>query len=86
MCSVSTPSVLARLGSHTTTSASQPTAIVPFLGYMPKIFAGAVAVISTKRFIEILPARTPSHSKYRRVSTPGMPLGILAKLPRPSSF
>ena len=73
-------------GSHTTTSASAPTAIVPFLPYMPKIFAGAVDVISTKRFIEILPARTPSHSRCRRVSTPGMPFGIFEKSPRPSSF
>ncbi len=53
---------------------------------MPKIFAGAVEVISTKRFIEILPCRTASQSRCRRVSTPGMPLGILAKLSRPSSF
>src|SRR6266481_2856706 len=38
MCSVSLPSTFSRLGSHTTTSASAPTASVPFLPYIPKIF------------------------------------------------
>jgi hypothetical protein len=40
-------------------SASDPTAMVPFLGYIPNILAGAVAVISTKRFRPILPSSTP---------------------------
>ena len=36
-------------GSHTTMSASLPTAIVPFLGNIPMIFAGVVEVTSTQR-------------------------------------
>ena len=61
--------------------------MVPLFGYRPKILAGAVDVISTKRFIEIRPWRTPpSHIRYIRVSTPGMPFGIFAKLPVPRSF
>ena len=36
-----------------TMSASEPTAIVPFFGKRPKIFAGAVDVISTKRLSEM---------------------------------
>jgi hypothetical protein len=67
-------------------SASAPIASVPFFPYMPKIFAGAVDVISTKRLIEIRPATTPSQSRCKRVSTPGMPFGIFEKSPRPSSF
>ena len=43
-----------------------------------EILAGAVLVISTKRFIEMRPACTPpSHIRYMRVSMPGIPLGIL---------
>ena len=51
--------VCSAFGSHSTISASLPTAIVPFLGYIPKILAGAVDVISTKRFSDSLPAFTP---------------------------
>ncbi len=47
---VSTVTSDVTLGSKTTMSASLPMAMVPFFGYMPNIFAGVVAVISTKRF------------------------------------
>ena len=46
--------VCSAFGSQTTMSASLPGAMVPFLGYMPKIRAGAVDVISTNRFRLIL--------------------------------
>ncbi len=42
-----------------TMSASEPGAMVPFFGNIPKIFAGEVEVSSTKRFIEMRPVRTP---------------------------
>ena len=42
-----------------TMSASEPGAMVPFFGNMPKIFAGDVEVNSTNRFIEIRPVLTP---------------------------
>ena len=42
--------VCSRLGSKITMSASKPTAIVPFFGNNPKIFAAAVDVSSTNRF------------------------------------
>ncbi len=67
-------------------AAAAPGAIVPFLPYMPKIFAGAVDVISTNRLSEILFCVTPSHNRCMRVSTPGMPFGIFEKSPLPSSF
>jgi hypothetical protein len=40
-------------------SASEPTAIVPFFGNRPNIFALPSAVSSTKRFREILFSTTP---------------------------
>ena len=51
--------VSSAFGSQTTMSASLPGAIVPFFGYIPKMRAGAVAVISTNRFSDSLPELTP---------------------------
>ena len=42
-----------------TMSASLPTAMVPFLGNSPKIFAAAVEVSSTNRLRPMFPALTP---------------------------
>ena len=46
--------------SNTMMSASDPTAMVPFCGYMPMSLAGLVALTSTKRSSESRPVRTPS--------------------------
>ena len=74
-------------GSKTTMSASEPTAIVPFLGKSPKSFAAKVDVSSTKRLSPIRPATTPPvKTRLIRCSTPGAPFGIFEKSPRPSSF
>ena len=74
-------------GSKITMSASDPTAMVPFFGYIPNILAGVVAVISTKRLSPILPSATPPlYISTMRGSTPGIPFGILEKSPCPSCF
>src|SRR5450756_797480 len=58
-------------------SASEPTAIVPFFGYIPNIFAGAVAMISTQRSREIRPPTTPpSWRRSTRSSTAGRPFDV----------
>ncbi|CAB4886292.1 unannotated protein [freshwater metagenome] len=46
-------------GSHTTMSASDPGAMMPFFGYMPNIFAGLVEQVSTQRSSERWPCTTP---------------------------
>ena len=46
-------------GSQSTMSASLPTAIVPFFGNMPMIFAGVVDVTSTQRLRVIRFCTTP---------------------------
>ena len=56
-------SVIVRLGSKTTMSASDPGAMVPLRGNSPKIFAGAVDVSSTNRLRVIRP---PRHRHRRR--------------------
>ena len=49
--------------------------------------AGAVEISSTQRLAVILPHTTPpSWIRSTRFSTPGRPLGIFRKSPRPSSF
>ena len=47
------------LGSQTTTSASAPGAMTPFLGYMPNMRAGVVQQVSTQRSSVSSPATTP---------------------------
>src|SRR4051794_31867473 len=57
-------------------SASNPTPIEPFFGYMPYIFAWLVEVSATNWLGVMRPSATPLlHRICRRVSTPGMPLG-----------
>ena len=59
----------------------------PLRGYMPNSLAGPVEITSTQRSREIRPPTTPpSCSRSTRSSTPGRPLGIFRKSPRPSSF
>ena len=48
-----------RFGSKTRMSASEPTAIAPFWGYIPKSRAGVVDMISTHRSRVIRPSTTP---------------------------
>ena len=67
-------------------SASEPAAITPLRGYRPNILAGVVDATSTQRVSVSWPAATPACSRSIRCSTPGMPLGILEKSPRPSSL
>src|SRR5438067_7256276 len=69
-----------------TMSASDPAAITPLRGYRPNIRAGVVDATSTQRVRGRWPAATPACSRSIRCSTPGIPLGILEKSPRPSSF
>ena len=79
--------VTSRSGSKITMSASEPTAIVPLRGNMPKIRAGPVEVTSTKRLTSNRPALTPWWKmRLIRFSTPGPPFGMRLKSPRPSSF
>ena len=73
-------------GSQTRMSASAPGAMTPFCGYRPNIRAGVVQHVSTQRSSVISPLTTPWYSSSMRCSTPPMPLGILEKSPRPSSF
>ncbi|MNL53122.1 hypothetical protein D3C87_1763450 [compost metagenome] len=51
--------VLERLGSQTTISASAPTRIAPFFGYMFRILAMLVEVTATNSFIVKRPVITP---------------------------
>jgi len=51
--------VTSRSGSKITMSASDPTAMVPLRGNIPKMRAAAVEVSSTKRLTSIRPALTP---------------------------
>ena len=68
-------------------SASEPTAMHPFLGYMLKILAALVDVTATKRVGSILPDTTPfSQIKDILSSTPLTPSGILEKSFLPISF
>lgn len=69
-----------------TMSASAPGAMVPFFGYMPNMRAGVAQAISIQRRREMCPSTTAWCSRSIRFSTPGSPLGILEKSPRPSSF
>ena len=69
-----------------TMSASAPAATTPLRGYRPNILAGVVDATSTQRVRLSCPAATPACSRSIRCSTPGIPLGILEKSPRPSSF
>ena len=70
-----------------TISASLPTAISPFLGYIPNIFAAFVEVTSTNLFTLILFSKTPYVYKSANLcSTPGAPFGILLKSSIPKSF
>src|SRR3546814_10230836 len=60
------------------TSASDPTAMVPFCGKIPKSLAALAAVSATKVCRSIRPFDTPSEKTMgSRVSTPGTPFGIL---------
>ena len=85
-CFLPNPIDVCPLGSHTSTSASAPGAMIPFVGYIPNIRAGVVQQVSTHRSSVISPLTTPWYSSSMRCSTPPMPLGILEKSPRPSSF
>ncbi len=60
--------------------------MTPLRGYRPNILAGVVEQVSTQRGSVISPLTTPWCSRSIRCSTPGMPLGIFEKSPRPSSF
>ena len=76
---MSVENVNGALGSKTTTSASIPGAIAPFVG-MPNCFAIAVEVTSTRRFIEMRPSFTPcSHISGRRCWIAARPFGIFEK-------
>ena len=59
MWCVSALIVISSSGSKITMSASEPTAIVPFFGNRPKIFAAEVETSSTQRLRPILPLATP---------------------------
>src|SRR5579863_10763934 len=74
-------------GSHTSTSASLPTASVPLRGNRPKSLAGLVDVTATNVFRPMTPLLTPAcHSTDMRSSIVGAPLGIFEKSSLPSSF
>lgn len=84
---VSTEMVCSNLGSQMTISASEPTAMHPFFGYMLNILAALVDVTATKRAGSILPETTPfSQMSAILSSTPLTPFGILVKSPLPISF
>lgn len=75
------------LGSQTTMSASEPTAITPFRGYRLKILAAFVLVTATNRMGSIMPACTPfSQTTDILSSTPFTPLGIFVKSSLPRAF
>ena len=79
--------VCTAFGSNSTTSASLPTAIVPFFGNRPNSLAGVVEVSCTKRFSDSLPCITPMSCRLtRRVSMPGAPFGISEKSSLPRIF
>ena len=73
-------------GSYRTMSASDPGAMTPLRGHSPNIRAGVADATSTQRASGSSPDTTPWCSRSIRCSTPGIPLGILEKSPRPSSF
>ena len=75
------------LGSHTTMSASEPSAIAPLRGYILKICAALVEVTLTNSFMVKRPVLTPAfHNTSMRFSTPPVPLGILVKSSLPAAF
>ena len=79
--------VFRRFGSHTTMSASAPSTIAPFRGYMLRIFAMLVEVTATNSFIVSRPVLTPFvHSTGMRSSRPPVPFGIFVKSPAPVRF
>src|ERR1700756_2652081 len=61
--------------------------MVPFLGYMPNIFAALVELTSTNLFRLILPFLTPSENNNSILfSIAGWPFGILEKSCSPIFF
>merc|ERR1719233_670130 len=79
--------VLLLLGSQITMSASDPTAIHPFLGKILSSLAGTEEDTSTNLDLEIFPVWTPFCQRTRSLSsTPMIPVGIFLKSSLPRAF
>ena len=78
---------LLMVGSHTTISASDPSRIAPFCGYMLRILAMFVEVHATNSFLVRRPVSTPLVQRTeRRSSRPPVPLGMKGKPLSPMRF